>query len=217
MNDKFQYDFDELTRKNSVYSGDYLSSKNQELRTKQNVDTIEKLFDEWDENDKNSSDDFSLKYSNEYVDDSLYQSNPIFREPSMNDTQNIIDDFGLENSNNSSFYDYSASNDLNSSDIDDPMEKTREISSITLDDMKALQEQLHKLYDEQDENLEPEEPTNENDSQLQKNGKSLVKATRQGIAFSNGSLTKTFLDCAILCFVTASFGCGMLMYIINHI
>ena len=54
-------------------------------------------------------------------------------------------------------------------------------------------------------------------SQTQSKGKALTKATKQGIAFSNGSLTRTFLDCAVLCFVTASMGFAFLMNIISHI
>ena len=78
--------------------------------------------------------------------------------------------------------------------------------------LKELQEELHRLYDEP----EPE-VIQDNPSQTQSKGKTLTKATKQGIAFSNGSLTRTFLDCAVLCFVTASMGFAFLMNIISHI
>ena len=94
----------------------------------------------------------------------------------------------------------------------DPMDQTREIDSVDLAELKALQEELHKSYDES----EPE-PVQDNPSQTQSKGKTLTKATKQGIAFSNGSLTRTFLDCAVLCFVTASMGFAFLMNIISHI
>ena len=95
--------------------------------------------------------------------------------------------------------------------LEDPLEKTMEINNVDIEEVKNLLNELHELYDE------PKEENDENTVQSQGKGKSLVKATKQGIAFSNGSLTRTFLDCTILCFVTASMGFGMLMYIFTHI
>lgn len=94
---------------------------------------------------------------------------------------------------------------------DDPLEKTMEIKDVNLQEMKELQAKLHELYDE------PVEEKTASEGQSQNKGKSLVKATKQGIAFSNGSMTRTFLDCVVLCFITASMGYGMFMYIMTHI
>ena len=95
--------------------------------------------------------------------------------------------------------------------LDDPLEKTMEIDNVDIEEVKNLLNELHELYDE------PKEEISENTAQNQSKGKSLVKATKQGIAFSNGSMTRTFLDCTILCFITASMGFGMLMYIFSQI
>ena len=93
----------------------------------------------------------------------------------------------------------------------DPLDQTREIDSVDLAELKALQAELHRIYDE------PEQDVQDNSEQSQSKGKSLTKATKQGIAFSNGSLTRTFLDCVVLCFVTASMGFAFLMNIISQI
>jgi hypothetical protein len=47
--------------------------------------------------------------------------------------------------------------------------------------------------------------------------KSLSLPGFKNMEFSNGNLTKTFLDCVVLCGITAAMGAGMLMFIINHI
>ena len=99
-------------------------------------------------------------------------------------------------------------------DTDDPLDQTSEISGVNLEELKAIQAELKKAKEE-----ESFTDTNslENAGDSQSKGKSLVKATKQGRAFSNGSMTKTFLDCTILGFVTAAMGFGWLINIINHI
>lgn len=91
-----------------------------------------------------------------------------------------------------------------------PLEQTKEINEIDLESLKRLSEELHAIYDEQ-----PEENTQEQNTNAK--GKTLVKATKQGIAFSNQNLVKTFIDCAVLCFITASIGGGWFLYILNHL
>ena len=178
------------------YNGDYLAHEDQEIKTSQNLETIERLFDEWDDEDKNTPEAFSL-------DEQSFESNPLSYNTSESVTPTPTD--------TSSFYDEPSHNTKYDGSTD-PMDQTREIDSVDLAELKALQEELHRLYDEP----EPE-PIQENPSQTQSKGKTLTKATKQGIAFSNGSLTRTFLDCAVLCFVTASMGFAFLMNIISHI
>ena len=194
MNDRYPYDYNSLGVPNGAYNGDYLSHDAQEIKTSQNLETIERLFDEWDDEDKNTPEAFSL-------DEQSFESNPLSYRDGVTPTP----------TDNSSFYDEPSHNTKYDSSTD-PMDQTREIDSVDLAELKALQEELHRLYDEP----EPE-PVQENPSQTQNKGKTLTKATKQGIAFSSGSLTRTFLDCVVLCFVTASMGFAFLMNIISHI
>ena len=188
MNEKNPYDFGY-----NAYSGNYLSSDKQDARTSQNLEAIERLFDELDVEDKNTSESFSLdnqgfdNYELNY--ESKVDSNPI----SYQDTSSY----------DKPSYDMKVDND--------PLNQTREIDSVDLAELKALQAELHRIYDE------PEQNVQDNSEQSQSKGKSLTKATKQGIAFSNGSLTRTFLDCVVLCFVTASMGFAFLMNIISQI
>ena len=99
-------------------------------------------------------------------------------------------------------------------DTDDPLDQTSEISGVNLEELKAIQAELKKAIEE--DSFTDTNPL-ENAGDSQSKGKSLVKATKQGRAFSNGSMTKTFLDCTILGFVTAAMGFGWLINIINHI
>lgn len=101
---------------------------------------------------------------------------------------------------------------LETNRFDDPLEQTKEINEIDLENLKKLSEHLHAIYDETEDENEEVKETNSNEK-----GKALVKTTKQGIAFSNQSLTKTFLDCAILCFVTATIGGSWFLYILNHL
>ena len=156
---------------------DHMSDVNPEVKTSQNLEAIERLFEEWDD-DRTTSDDMGYVTSDSSV------SEPY--------------------SNNSNQTNYSAKGN-------DELDKTREIDSVDLAELKAIQAELHRIYDEDTK------PDLESNSPSQSKGKSLTKATKQGIAFSNGSLTRTFLDCVILCFVTASMGFVFLMNIINHI
>lgn len=187
MNEKFPYNFSELNGSKPSYSGDYLTDSNPEAKTKKNLEAIESLFDEWDDDDKNNTEEFTLNNQNNF---------------SFDDTPKV----------SASSFDTEPSISFQNDDAEDPLDKTREISSVDLEELKALQAELHKIYDEPDE----DEKTVE-EGQSQSKGKSLVKATKQGIAFSNGSMTRTFLDCAVLCFVTASMGFGMFMYIFSQI
>lgn len=157
MNDKYGF--------NSNGSNDNFKD-NPEIRTNQNIEALNRLFDEADYGDDTLT-DFSL--SNQEKHDSAL-----------------------------------------SLDKEDPLEKTMEIKNVDLSELKELQAKLHEIYDE------PKEEEKLSGGGANK-GKSLVKATKQGIAFSNGSLTRTFLDCTILCFITASMGYGMFMYILMHI
>ena len=157
MNDKYGF--------NSNGSNDNFKD-NPEIRTNQNIEALNRLFDEADYGDDTLT-DFSL--SNQEKHDSAL-----------------------------------------SLDKEDPLEKTMEIKNVDLSELKELQAKLHEIYDE------PKEEEKLSGGGADK-GKSLVKATKQGIAFSNGSLTRTFLDCTILCFITASMGYGMFMYILMHI
>ena len=99
-------------------------------------------------------------------------------------------------------------------DTDNPLDQTSEISGVNLEELKAIQAELKKAIEE-----ESFTDTNslENAGDSQSKGKSLVKATKQGRAFSNGSMTETFKNCTILGFVTAAMGFGWLINIINHI
>ena len=224
MDDK-RYDFDQ-----EKYSGDYMSDVNQEVKTSQNLEAIEKLFEEWDDDDKNFSDSFSL--NNQAFDDKDFTSqsesqstptpysNSSFYEELLHDKKNVTSN-GLYNEDNNiskieNYDDLISDKNLDNSTRDtassDLMDQTREIDSVDLAELKAIQEELHRLYDESNE-----ENILENEGVSQSKGKTLTKATKQGIAFSNGSLTKTFLDCAVLCFVTASMGFAFLMNIISHI
>lgn len=182
MNERYPYDF-------KKYNGDN-PSQNPEIKTSQNLETIEKLFGEWDNEDKYTSKPFSL--NNQSLDDDAlsYGSK-------------------VENGYNPS---YQKSSPDASNDSLDALDQTMDISGVNLEELKARVAELHELYDDA-----PSDNLGENPSQTQSKGKSLVKATKQGIAFSNGSLTRTFLDCAVLCFVTASMGFVFLMNIINHI
>ena len=196
MNDRYPYGYESAGSPTGAYNGDYLSHEDQEIKTSQNLETIERLFDEWDDEDKSTSETFSL-------DDQSFESNPL----SYNTNESVTP----TSSETSSFYN-EPSHDMKYESSTDPMDQTREIDSVDLAELKALQEELHRSYDEP----EPE-PIQDNPSQTQSKGKTLTKATKQGIAFSNGSLTRTFLDCAVLCFVTASMGFAFLINIISHI
>ena len=81
---------------------------------------------------------------------------------------------------------------------------------------KAIEEeQSESALDSELSQAQNENPLDNGASQVQ--GKALVKATKVGKAFSNGSMTQTFLDCVVLCFVTAAIGFGWLINIINQI
>lgn len=175
----------------------FYGQDNQEIKTSQNLETIERLFDEWDEEDKTSTDSFTLDGQ------------------SASYSEEIIPNF------DSSFYETPAENNIthNVSQTPshwdpDPLGMTQEIDNVSLDKLKEIQAELHKLAEDQQE---PEETLDSN--QNMSKGKTLVKATKEGRAFaiSNGSLTKTFLDCVVLCFVTAAMGLGFLLNILYHI
>ena len=176
MNQKNPYSF------NSTYGSDYLDD-NQDVKTNQNIEALNKLLDEANYGD-DTFEEFTL--------DSQANNNTL--------------NFDKKNSFKDEPSDFSQSDD-------DPLEKTMEIKDVSLPEMKALQAQLHEIYEEKNEEATKDEATNSGQSK----GRSLVKATKQGIAFSNGSMTRTFLDCAVLCFITASMGYGMFMYIMTHI
>ena len=56
MNERYSDDFEKINSGNP--------SQNQEIKTSQNLETIEKLFGEWDDEDKNTSESFSLNNQN---------------------------------------------------------------------------------------------------------------------------------------------------------
>ena len=182
MNERYPYDFEKYNSDNP--------SQNQEIKTSQNLETIEKLFGEWDDEDKNTSESFSLNNQS-------FDNGALSYEPKV------------ENDYNPS---YQKSSPDTSNDSLDALDQTMDISGVDLEELKARVAELHELYDDA-----PSDKLEENPSQSQSKGKSLHQAPKQGIAFSNGSLTRTFLDCAVLCFVTASMGFVFLMNIINHI
>lgn len=201
MNEKYPYDYNHFVGQSSTYSGDYLLHKDQEIKTSQNLETIERLFDEWDDEDKSTSETFSLDNQN-------FDNKALSYEPNLEKEVNY--DTPTTSYKSGSSY-AETPNDVKY-DTADPLEQTKEIDSVDLAQLKALQAKLHEIYDE------PEtEQLDEAASQTQSKGKALTKATKQGIAFSNGSLTRTFLDCVVLCFVTASMGFVFLMNIISHI
>ena len=191
MNDRYNF----IDKQASEYNGDYLEHNEQEIKTSQNLETIEKLFDEWDDEDKNTPEAYSLN-------EQSFESNPL----SYNTNESVTS----TSSETSSFYDTPSQN--MKYDAFDPMDQTKEIDSVDLEALKALRDELKKSYYDSES-----EPIQENSNQAQNKGKTLTKATKQGIAFSNGSLTRTFLDCVVLCFVTASMGFAFLMNIISHI
>ena len=178
---------------------DHMSDVNPDVKTSQNLEAIERLFEEWDD-DRTTSDDMGYVTSDSSVSEPY--SNSSFYEELLHDKKRY--DTGLKDSTNSNQTNYSA-------ESNDELDKTREIDSVDLAELKAIQAELHRIYDEDTK------PDLESNSPSQSKGKSLTKATKQGIAFSNGSLTRTFLDCVVLCFVTASMGFVFLMNIINHI
>lgn len=203
MNEKYPYDYNQFGSQSGTYNGDYLAHKDQEIKTSQNLETIERLFDEWDDEDKSTSEAFSL-------DSQSFDNGSLNYEPKAEETINYDNPTPSYQSSSS----YTEPSYGVKYDTTDPLEQTKEISSVDLEQLKALQAELHKIYDEP----VPETPQLEDTTgQPQSKGKTLTKATKQGIAFSNGSLTKTFLDCAVLCFVTASMGFAFIMNIINHI
>lgn len=191
MNDRYNF----IDKQASEYNGDYLEHNEQEIKTSQNLETIEKLFDEWDDEDKNTPEAYSLN-------EQSFESNPL----SYNTNESVTS----TSSETSSFYDTPSQN--MKYDAFDPMDQTKEIDSVDLEALKALRDELKKSYYDSES-----EPIQENSNQTQNKGKTLTKATKQGIAFSNGSLTRTFLDCVVLCFVAASMGFAFLMNIISHI
>lgn len=191
MNDRYNF----IDKQASEYNGDYLEHNEQEIKTSQNLETIERLFDEWDDEDKNTPEAYSLN-------EQSFESNPL----SYNTNESVTS----TSSETSSFYDTPSQN--MKYDAFDPMDQTKEIDSVDLEALKALRDELKKSYYDSES-----EPIQENSNQAQNKGKTLTKATKQGIAFSNGSLTRTFLDCVVLCFVTASMGFAFLMNIISHI
>ncbi len=180
---KDNYGFDDLLNRNS-YSGDYLSNLNTDEKTKQSADTIQKLFDEWDEQDVPVNEETPIS-----VDSLTYSAN--------------ID---------------------NTTSYEDPLEQTKQIDNVSLEQLKAWRDEIQKaIEEEQSESaLDSELSQAQNENPLdngasQAQGKALVKATKVGKAFSNGSMTQTFLDCVVLCFVTAAIGFGWLINIINQI
>ena len=191
MNDRYNF----IDKQASEYNGDYLEHNEQEIKTSQNLETIERLFDEWDDEDKNTPEAYSLN-------EQSFESNPL----SYNTNESVTS----TSSETSSFYDTPSQN--MKYDAFDPMDQTKEIDSVDLEALKALRDELKKSYYDSES-----EPIQENSNQTQNKGKTLTKATKQGIAFSNGSLTRTFLDCVVLCFVTASMGFAFLMNIISHL
>ena len=191
MNDRYNF----IDKQASEYNGDYLEHNEQEIKTSQNLETIERLFDEWDDEDKNTPEAYSLN-------EQSFESNPL----SYNTNESVTS----TSSKTSSFYDTPSQN--MKYDAFDPMDQTKEIDSVDLEALKALRDELKKSYYDSES-----EPIQENSNQTQNKGKTLTKATKQGIAFSSGSLTRTFLDCVVLCFVTASMGFAFLMNIISHI
>ena len=171
MNDLYNF----IDKQASEYNGDYLEHNEQEIKTSQNLETIEKLFDEWDDEDKNTPEAYSLN-------EQSFESNPL----SYNTNESVTS----TSSETSSFYDTPSQN--MKYDAFDPMDQTKEIDSVDLEALKALRDELKKSYYDSES-----EPIQENSNQTQNKGKTLTKATKQGIAFSNGSLTRTFLDCVI--------------------
>ena len=168
-------------------------------------------------NEKYPFEDNSLDYNTEVkTNRNIEAINNLLSEwdDDKNDTQTFSLDDQANFTSSLDFDDSQNSFDNSKQDVrslEDPLEKTMEINNVDIEEVKNLLNELHELYDE------PKEENYENTVQSQGKGKSLVKATKQGIAFSNGNLTRTFLDCTILCFVTASMGFGMLMYIFTHI
>ncbi len=173
-------------------------------------------------NDKDfNSIGFKSSYGNDYFNDNpeirtnknIETLDRLLSEANYGD--DVSDSFSLDNQYsdfdgdklNSSF-----SSMTSSPAEEDPLERTMDISNVSLPEMKELQAKLHEIYDEPSD-----EEVNVQEGQNQSKGKSLVKATKQGIAFSNGNMTRTFLDCVVLCFITASMGYGMFMYILTHI
>ena len=187
MNDKYPYDIDSINGSTPSYKHDYLSETNPEVKTNQNIEALNRLFDEANYGD-DTLEEFSLN--------NQANSNLSFNNPSKNQ--------------DSSFYDEPSKSFED--DDNDPLDKTMEINSVNLPEVKKLLAELHEIYDEPSE-----EEKVANEGQSQSKGRTLTKATKQGIAFSNGSMTRTFLDCVVLCFITASMGFGMFMYIFSQI
>lgn len=92
----------------------------------------------------------------------------------------------------------------------DTLDQTKEISSVDLEKLKELSAQMHELLDEPVEQV-PDSSMN------QTKGKTLTKATKIGRAMAENEIANAFVNCSILCFITAFIGSAWFMYIINHI
>ena len=187
MNDKYPYGIDKVNGSAPSYMHDYLSKSNPEVKTNQNIEALNRLFDEANYGD-DTLEEFSLDH----------QANSNFGFNSSSKSQD------------SSFYNEPSK--FFENDIEDPLDKTMEINSVNLPEVKKLLAELHEIYDEPSD-----EEKVASEGQSQSKGRTLTKATKQGIAFSNGSMTRTFLDCVVLCFITASMGFGMFMYIFSQL
>ena len=96
------------------------------------------------------------------------------------------------------------------SNNEDEMEKTSEISSVELEELRELSKKLH-------EKLEQENKPQESSSQ--EKGKQKVLTNNSKIKYSEdvSQIVTSFMSCFVLALVTATIGTGWLLYLINHL
>ena len=96
------------------------------------------------------------------------------------------------------------------SNNEDKMEKTSEISSVELEELRELSKKLH-------EKLEQENKPQESSSQ--EKGKQKVLTNNSKIKYSEdvSQIVTSFMSCFVLALVTATIGTGWLLYLINHL
>lgn len=153
--------------------------------------------------------DFESYFGKDALNDVHQEEETKNKIDALGDLFDELDDVQFEKNDNINLFDYENKNDLN---IHDTLDDTKAIDSFV--PTENLLNEYKDLIDEDNnlENLEEENPTLDK-AETKKKGRVLTKK----IPFSNGSLTKTFFDCSILCFTASAIGGGMLMYIINHI
>ena len=107
--------------------------------------------------------------------------------------------------------------DSDSNLFNDPLEKTKSINEVDLEQLREYSKKLHSIMDDDDKNL-----TN-NDSAINNGGKQKVLSARPKPKMYNDSdsdmsqILSSFISCSVLSFITAAMGVGFLLNIILQI